>query len=156
MNQDILSLYKVAEIEITYRNPIPYHERIRINSSHVAYDIFRQCWDDNRIELLEEFKMLLIDNQSRCIGIADIATGGTSACIADPKIIFATALKAKAGGLILAHNHPSGGLIASRADHELNEKIVQGGRLLEIVVLDHLIITPHGYKSLSNEGFMPD
>ena len=149
------NLFQVNEIEIIYRNKIPYQDRIQITQSATAYEVLRQSFDANRIELVEQFKILLLDQKNNCLCLSDISTGGMAACIADPKIIFATALKAKAVGIILAHNHPSGNLQASSADLTLTRKLVEGGKLLDIAVLDHLIITPHNYLSLADEGLMP-
>ena len=151
----IQSLYTVNEIEIVYKNKIPYQDRIQITKSSTAYEILRQCWDENRIELLEQFKILLLDRRHTCLGVSEIATGGITGCVVDPRIVFATALKTKASGLILAHNHPSGNLKPSEADISLTRRLLQGGKLLDISVLDHLIITPHKYCSLADDGLMP-
>ena len=151
----IQSLFAVNEIEIIYRNKTPYQDRIQIQSSATAYEILRHAWNENRMELVEEFKILLLDQKNNCLGISHIATGGMSACLADPKIIFATALKARATSIILAHNHPSGNLTPSDADKTLTRKIKEGGKLLDIAVFDHLIVTPHNYCSFADEGLMP-
>ena len=153
--EDIRALYRVNEVEIVYKNRIPFEDRIQITSSSTAYDILRQSWDDNRIELVEQFKILLLDRRHTCLGVSDIATGGITGCLVDPRIIFATALKTRASSLILAHNHPSGTLKPSEADLDLTRKLMQGGKLLEISVIDHLIVTPHRYCSLADDGLMP-
>jgi DNA repair protein RadC len=148
-------LFRVNEVEISYRNATPYQERIQITSSTTAYEVLLACWNTNRLELVEQFKILLLDHRNACLGFSDIATGTTAACLADPKIIFATALKAKAASLILAHNHPSGNLTPSPQDKDLTRKLKEGGKLLDIAVLDHLIVTPRTYLSFADEGLMP-
>ena len=149
------NLFSVNEVEIIYRNKIPYQDRIQITQSTTAYEVLRQAFDANRIELVEQFKILLLDQKNNCLCLSDISTGGMASRIADPKIIFATALKAKAVGIILAPNHPSGNLQPSSADLTLTRKLVEGGKLLDINVLDHLIITSHNYTSLADAGLMP-
>lgn len=151
-----LSAFKVSEVEIVYRNQTPFEDRIKVKNSHISYKILRETWDDNKIELLEQFKILLMDRNSNCLGVSEISTGGVSCCIVDPKIIFATALKAKASGIILAHNHPSGNLKASDSDLSLTKKLMDGGKLLDIAVMDHLIITTHGYYSFADSCVMPE
>lgn len=151
----IQHLFRVNEIELSYRNTTPYQDRIQVTSSATAYEILRHAWDENRMELVEQFKILLLDHKNNCLGICDISTGGIGACIADPKIIFATALKARATGIILAHNHPSGNLDPSQHDKDLTHKLKEGGRLLDIMVFDHLIVTPWNYRSFADEGLMP-
>ncbi len=74
--------------------------------------------------------------------------------ICDPKIIFYAALQYQASNLILVHNHPSGNLKPSHEDIDLTKKIAAAGRMLDIKVLDHLIITDSAYTSLGDEGLM--
>ena len=106
----------------------------------------------NRIELVEQFKILLLDRSNSCLGISHISTGSISGCLVDPKIIFATVLKARASSVILAHNPPSGNLQPSQADIELTKKLKAGGALLDVAVLDHLIVTPFSYYSFADDG----
>jgi DNA repair protein RadC len=152
---EIESLFKIAEIQIVYRNKVGVKDRPKITGSRDANSILRSVWDMNRIELLEQFKLMLMDRRNACIGISDIATGGIAGCVVDPKIIFATALKARASGIIMAHNHPSGNLTPSQADIDLTRKMKEAGKLLEISVLDHLIMTSESYYSFADEGLIP-
>ncbi len=140
-------LSQVAEIELSYRNVHPAAKRPKINSAEDAALLLRSMWDDNKIELLEQVKLLLLDRDMRCLGVSDIASGWISGCIVDPKIVYAIALKAKASGLILAHNHPSGNIAPSKADRQLTEKLQEAGKVLDIAFHDHLIITRDGFSS---------
>lgn len=153
---NLQSHFTVNKVQISYRNKTPYQDRIQITRSTTAYEILKQAWDENKLELLEQFKILLLDRKNNCLGISDISTGGTSGCTVDPKVIFVTALKANASDIILAHNHPSGNLQPSEADKALTRKIKEGGKLLDIAVLDHLIITPRNYCSFADDGLMPN
>lgn len=156
MNTDNVSnLFSVTEVEIIYRNKTKASDRRPVKSSQDAYQLLLMAWDMNKIELVEQFKIILLDRKNSCIGIADISTGGVTSCVADARIIFSTALKAMATGLVLSHNHPSGNLLPSAVDIELTKKLAQAGKFLEIDVLDHLIVTPSGYYSMADEGLMP-
>ena len=148
-------LFNIAEIQIMYRNKVNVKDRPKISTSQDAHKILLSTWDMNRIELLEQFKVLLIDRRNACIGISEIATGGIAGCVADPKIIFATALKARASGIILAHNHPSGNLTPSEADIAITKKMKEAGKFLEIEIMDHIIETSEKYFSFADEGLMP-
>lgn len=148
-------LQKITEIELIYRNKVRAADRPIVANASDAYDLLIDYWDMNKIELLEQFKILLLDRRSACLGIAEISTGGVTSCIVDPRIIFATALKARATKIILAHNHPSQGLLPSFGDMSLTQQLVAGGRLLEIEVADHIIVTPYRFYSFVNEGVMP-
>lgn len=146
--------FKVAEVEVTYRPKFRAQERPKITTSEQAYSLFLSRWDKGKIELLEEFKILLLNRNNRVLGIANISQGGVSGTVVDPKIIFAIALKANASSIILCHNHPSGNLKPSDADIQLTRKMVEGGRLLDIVIWDHLIINGESYNSFADEGMM--
>ncbi|MBL7866159.1 MAG: JAB domain-containing protein, partial [Cyclobacteriaceae bacterium] len=122
---------QVAEIQLSYKTKVKPSERPKINSSKDAYNILLQTWDDDKIEFVEQFKVLLINRANHVLGIVAISTGGMTGTVADPKIIFASALKANACSLILAHNHPSGNRQPSQADIDLSRKVREGGKLLE-------------------------
>lgn len=97
---------------------------------------------------------MFTNRANKVLGIYEVSTGGIAGTVADPKLIFVAALKVGASGVILSHNHPSGNLTASQADIELTRKIKEGGRLLEIQLLDHVILTSEGYFSFADEGLV--
>jgi DNA repair protein RadC len=97
---------------------------------------------------------MLLNRANKVLGILEVSTGGVSGTVADPKVIFAAALKGNASGIIVAHNHPSGNLAASRADVDLTRKLKEAGKFLEIQVLDHVIVTTEKYFSFADEGLM--
>ncbi|OLY95573.1 JAB domain-containing protein, partial [Cnuella takakiae] len=72
----------------------------------------------------------------------------------DPRLVFSTALKVCACSIILAHNYPSGTLRPSRADEELTYKMKEAGRMLDIKVLDHIILSSEHYFSFADEGLL--
>lgn len=154
MQNNYPSLFAVTEVELVYRNKVKPEDRLKILSPENAYDAFINAWDLNKMDMIEQFYILLVDRAQNCLGISHMFTGGVSGCLVDPKIIFATALKANASGIFIAHNHPSGNLTPSRSDTILTEKIKAGGKLLEISVLDHLIVTPLKYYSFAENGLI--
>lgn len=146
------TLYQVAEIELVYKSKVKASERPKIITSKDAYKILLQTWDENKMELQEQFKILLLNRGNKVVGIYEVSTGGITGTVADPRLIFTAALKANAVALILAHNHPSANLKPSNADTMLTQKIREGGKLLDINVMDHLIICNEGYYSFADEG----
>jgi DNA repair protein RadC len=145
---------QVTEIRLTYKNKVNIAERPRITSSEDAYKILKENWNQETLELREEFKILLLNRANKVLGIFNVSSGGVSGTVADPKLIFSAALKANACGLILSHNHPSGNLKPSEADISLTNKLKNGGTLLEISVLDHVIVTEDGYFSFADQGMI--
>ena len=149
MNETFLP--QVTEVSLSYRPKIKASNRPTVASSRDAENILRAAWSED-MELLEEFVVLLLNKANKVIGLFRVSRGGTCGTVADVKIIFAAAIKAVASGVILAHNHPSGNLKPSEADIDLTRKCREGGKLLEIAVLDHLILSPdEGYYSFADE-----
>ncbi|RCH56687.1 hypothetical protein DJ568_02185 [Mucilaginibacter hurinus] len=122
-----------------------------IGSSRDAYNIMRRHLVDLNHE---EFWLLLISRANKVISKELVSKGGLSGTVADPKIIFHMALQHQASGIILIHNHPSGNLKPSQLDITLTKKVADAGRLLDINVLDHLIITDSSYFSFADEGLL--
>ena len=106
------------------------------------------------INYIEQAKLILLNRNNRVLGIINLSTGGGASTVMDSRVIFATALKATATSLIVAHNHPSGNLRPSSEDIRLTEKLKQAGKLLEIEVHDHLIVSESGYYSMAEEGYI--
>jgi len=146
--------WHVSEIELLYKPTIKPSLRPKITASSDAFNIFKTSWNPSTLELFEEFKVLLTNRANKVLGILNVSKGGITGTVADPKLIFASALKAAACGMILAHNHPSGNLSPSQADIDLTRKIKEGGKLLEIQLLDHIILTSEGYYSFADEGII--
>jgi DNA repair protein RadC len=115
-------------------------------------------FDNIKAELMdiphEEFWVLLLNRANRVTKKKQISLGGVAGTVADPKIIFKLALEELASGIILAHNHPSGNLTPSQADTDLTKKLREGGKLLDVQVLDHLIIAGKKYFSFADEGLL--
>jgi DNA repair protein RadC len=102
----------------------------------------------------EVFGVVFLSRANRIKHYEIISVGGITGTVADPRIIFKKALAEDAVSLILFHNHPSGNLKPSRADEELTEKLMEGGKLLDIRILDHIIVSAEGYFSFADEGLI--
>ncbi len=146
--------FQVAEIQLSYKTNVKPSQRPKITSSKDASDVLMHTWDLSKLELVEQFKVLFTNRANKVLGILELSTGGMTATVADPKLIFVAALKAGTCGIILSHNHPSGNLKPSQADIDLTRKIKDGGKLLEIQLLDHDIVTTEGYYSFADEGLL--
>ncbi len=96
--------------------------------------------------------MLLLSRANKVLGFHKVSEGGLSGTVADPKIIFQTALKANSCSIILGHNHPSGNTAPSEADISLTKKLKNAGEFLDLPVLDHIIVTSESYYSFADEN----
>jgi DNA repair protein RadC len=100
----------------------------------------------------EEFWVLFLNNSNKILFKTQLSKGGMTGTMVDVRIVFKIALEQNATAIILAHNHPSGKLQASDADIQITKKIKTAGQQLDILVLDHIIVTETGYYSFVDEG----
>ena len=150
-----LAWMQVAEIELIYKSKVKASQRPTVTTSQDAFKLFKQNWDENKIEFIEQFKVLFLNRSNKVLAIFELSTGGVTGTVADPKLVFAAALKLNACNIILCHNHPSGSLKPSQADEALTRKIKEAGRYLDLPVIDHLIISGEdNYYSFADEGLL--
>jgi DNA repair protein RadC len=140
----------INEIKLSYSNN--QKDKVKITSSEDAYNVFKDNWNKDTIQLQEEFKVLLLNRANTVLGILNLSKGGVSGTVVDVKLVLASALKANAPSIIIAHNHPSGNLKPSENDKRLTAKIKDGAKLLDVALLDHLIVTNESFYSFSDEG----
>jgi DNA repair protein RadC len=88
------------------------------------------------------------------LGVHQISKGGFTGTVVDVRVIFQVALKTCSTSIVAIHNHPSGNLTPSDADHQITMKIKDAGKLLDIHLVDHLIITSESYRSMADEGLL--
>ena len=143
---------EIAEVKISYSHKVKPSNQIKVITSDTAYKQVVNIWPD--IDYRESFAVLLLSRANKILGLSWISLGGVSGTVVDAKIIFQIALKTLASSFLILHNHPSGQLIPSQADLNITKKIKDGGKLLDIDVLDHLIISSEGYYSMADEGVM--
>ena len=149
-------LNNVSEIDIVYKKKVncKVSERPLIKSSTDVYEILLHYWDQDKIDLLEEFKVLFLNRSNRVLQIYNVSSGGITGTVADPRLILAAALKVASCSIMLAHNHPSTSLKPSKADEELTSKIKYAAQFHDIKVLDHIIVSSEGYYSFADEGVL--
>ena len=152
--QNVNPMFQVSEIQVSYRPKYKASERPVVKTAKEAYQVLIRNWDLSKIHFQEQFYVLLLNTGGRVIGISQISTGGKAATIADPKIIFSIALKAQATSIVVAHNHPSENLKPSSADLYLTRRLVEAGKMLDLLVVDHLIISRNKYYSFGDEGLI--
>ncbi len=142
----------VAALELGRRRRASVaRERKQIKGSNDAFELLHPQIADLPHE---EFWVIFMNRGNKIVAKERISSGGVAGTVADAKMIFKRALVHTASGIILAHNHPSGSLHPSQADIQLTKKMVEAGKVLEINVLDHLIVTDMGYYSFADEGVM--
>ncbi|MBC7745072.1 MAG: DNA repair protein RadC [Flavobacterium sp.] len=142
----------IAALELGRRRKETLQQQyVLVHSSKDVYEAIRSQFADLNHE---EFWILLLNRANRITSKHLVSKGGQAGTIADPKIIFYTALQNHAASVILSHNHPSGNLKPSQADIDLTKKLKSAGEMLDVPVLDHIIVTDNGFFSFTDEGLM--
>lgn len=91
---------------------------------------------------------IYLDNANHVLQTDIISEGTVNQCAVYPRAIIDKALRCSAASIVLAHNHPGGGLNPSEADWLITEKLITIGKLLDIPLMDHIIISPIKVVSL--------
>ncbi len=102
----------------------------------------------------EHFLSITLDGASRVIETRIVSIGTLTQSLVHPREVYADAIADRAAGIVVAHNHPSGTLEPSRADRTVTDRLREVGDLVGIELLDHVILSPEGYFSFSDEGLL--
>ncbi|MDI1233191.1 MAG: JAB domain-containing protein [bacterium] len=144
----------VPEIKLTFKKStaklIPAD--FTINNSQSINSLIKKLWQRNTIEVAERFFIIFLSRANKPIGWLNVSLGTKTGTMVDPAQVVAVAAKTNCSGAIIAHNHPSGNLRASEADLQLTRKLKEALKLIDVVLLDHLIVTTDGYTSFADEG----
>lgn len=144
--------HELTELKVSYKPKKVAGPKV--TSAQSAYEVLNSIYDQDLINLREEFICLYLNRANQVKGWYQISTGGINATIADPRMILGIALKTASCCLILSHNHPSGNLKPSDADINLTEKIKKASAFMDIHVLDHIVVSSSGFLSFADEGLL--
>lgn len=142
----------LAELKVSYRRgrsktakrPLtPY----RVSSPVSTEQYLRSVWDDDTMELREEFFLLCLNGSNEVLGWVKLHTGGLNQSMVDLRLVLGIAQLTASSAVIVAHNHPSGSLTPSPEDMALTRRLKEAGALIGLKVLDHLILTRDSYYS---------
>ncbi len=84
-----------GEVELIYKTKIKASDRVKLSTSKDAADLLRKTWDENKIDFVEQFKVLLLTRANKVTDIFEASSGGVTGTVVDPKIIFVAATKSK-------------------------------------------------------------
>jgi DNA repair protein RadC len=128
-------------------------EVIRINKPEDAYELVKDELVNSDREILLS---IMLTVKYDLIGVETVSIGSITASTTTGRDIFKSAILANAVAIIVCHNHPSGELIPSDGDIKITKQLIAAGELLGIKVLDHLIVSNQGYKSLRDYHEFPN
>lgn len=141
-----------AALEIGHRRAaqeVP--EKIQIRESKDIYKVLQPYLSDLQTE---EFWAVFLNQNNRIVGKARLSAGGINQSVVDVRILFKTALEHLSTAIAIAHNHPSGNLKPSQEDLRITKQIAAAGKILNIQLLDHLIISQNAYLSFADENIL--
>ena len=126
-------------------------QKIQIRDASTAFQLLSPVLSDLQTE---EFWAVFLNQNNEVIHRERLTKGGIAESVVDVRVLFKTALDHFSTAVIVAHNHPSGNLKPSKADISITEKIKESGKILNITLLDHLIVSQKGYYSFADEGLL--
>ncbi|MEA1953805.1 MAG: DNA repair protein RadC [Campylobacterota bacterium] len=138
----------LASIELSKRYLIQNNRRITS-----AKDVFEEL-KSFTTKTQEYFLTITLDGASHIINTRTVFIGTLNQSLVHPREVFADAIADRAAGIIIAHNHPSGTLTASRADIKVTQRLKEVSKLVGIELLDHVILSKNGFYSFSDEGLL--
>jgi len=125
-----------------------------VKDSEIAYKYIKEFYDEETIELFETAYVIVLNQANKILGIHKLSEGGLTSTIIDVrKVILATILM-NGKAAIIAHNHPSGNLTFSKSDLDITKRLKEALKVCELELLDHILITTEGYKSIADEGLL--
>jgi DNA repair protein RadC len=101
----------------------------------------------------EHFVIAMLDRKGNVLWLNTVSIGSVSSSVVHPREVFKPAIIMGASSIILCHNHPSGDTAPSREDIDVTKKLVEGGKILNIEILDHAIVGD-SYYSMKERGLM--
>jgi DNA repair protein RadC len=152
MNPNFNQNYKGMRCRVCLVRENTSDEVIKINNESDVYELVK---DELAGSDREMFLSVMLTVKNDLIGVETVSIGSITASTTTPRDIFKSAILANAVAIIVCHNHPSGELVPSKNDIELTKQLIAGGELLGINVLDHLIVSNQGYKSLRDYHEFP-
>lgn len=140
-----------AALELGVRRNASGRKKDQVSKSGDIAEYLRATLEYRKQEV---FALVFLNRGNRVTHFEIISEGGLTGTVADPRVILKKALEHEATSLVLCHNHPSGNLRPSKADELLTQKIKQAASFLDIVVMDHIIVSDEGYFSFADEGML--
>ena len=131
---------------------------IQIHNSEDIYSVMQRILlrEEKGDRGREHFWTISLDNANKILNIELVSMGSFRATIVEPMEVFSIPLQKRAVKLVLIHNHPSGTLKPSEADKDVTDHMIQVGRIMNVQLIDHLIITENSYYSFANSGLLEE
>jgi DNA repair protein RadC len=145
-------LHQVMTIEINEEHKIKL-----LNSDDVFSVMQKILLREQKIDQEKEhFWMIGLEQNNRILYIELVSLGSVKATTVEPMNVYRVAVMKGAVKVLMVHNHPSGELKPSETDKDLTDRLIQVGRILNIKVIDHIVISLISYLSFSDTGLLSE
>lgn len=133
-------------------------DKIKVNDPDDLYDIMQRILlRENKIDREKEHFWIVGMNQALVILYIELVSmGSVKTTLVEPMNVFRVAILKGATRVIAVHNHPSGNMKPSEDDKQCTDRLIQVGKIIDIRVEDHMIISPKSYISLKTMGLMDE
>lgn len=137
----------IAAFEISRRidSQKKWFSNKKISSPEDVANIFIPLLRD---EVKEKFYVVCLNSANRIIKFELISIGNLNSSVVHPREVFKVAIENNSANIILLHNHPSGNTEPSQEDIAITKKMIESGKILDIEVFDHLIISGNNFSSI--------
>ena len=136
----------VFEIGRRLSTQIPSYKSKELNNPEKVHKLIK-----NKLKNYHKEHFYIILLNSRNWSLAEVSIGSLNASIVHPREVFSEAIKNKAASVIFVHNHPSGDPEPSEDDLEITKRLVNGGKILGIEVVDHIVVAKDRFMSFKEE-----
>lgn len=140
------------------REPLSQYEREALEGTEgvirAPADVAKLLQERAAVEDQEVFWVVLLNAQNRVLAVQEVTRGTLTASLVHPREVFRLAVAYAAAGIVVAHNHPGGDPTPSAEDRAVTRQLVESGRVLDIPVYDHLVLTGTRYFSFSEGGLL--
>jgi len=144
-----LTEWQAGEVQLSYKRKSENKQKV-VCAQDCAH-FFRSVYGD-AIEHREQFIVAGLNRANKITSYFVVSSGGVSSTVVDPKLVMQYLLLANCSGFIVSHNHPSGTVRPSSQDRALTRQLVEAGKILDIPLLDHVIITANSHYGFADHG----
>lgn len=140
--------FSKIKIQMIKEHNYSYNSRSISNSKEIVQ--FINSFEELEKETEEKMLLICLNNKNQIISFSEIAKGSINACYIDMKTIFKNVLLTNSSKIIMVHNHPSGNATPSKEDIKLTNKVKEACKLIDVILLDHIIIADENFESCMN------
>lgn len=146
----VKALELLAAIELGYRIYESKNKEVeRVTDPKSVYHYIK---DDIYGLKQEHFIVIFLNVKNEIIMHKTLFVGTLNQTLIHPREVFKYAVKSSAASIILIHNHPSGNTAPSKDDIVMTKRIDELGKMMDIKVVDHIVVSDIGYTSMKSEG----